>query len=98
MGVENSLKKSDIKHDVEELRKEEKKEQELEAKQVQEQLEQQEKEEQELSLDELRNQLKEKLKTAENKNIVKEYMQEKGVKSVASLDAEQLTEVLAKLQ
>ena len=98
IGVENSLKKSDIKHDVEELRKEEKKEQELEAKQVQQEVEQQEKEEEKVSLDELKSQLKDKLKTTENKNIVKDYMKEKGVKSVASLDAEQLTEVLTKLQ
>ena len=98
IGVENSLKKSDIKHDVEELRKEEKKEQELEAKQVQQEVEQQEKEEEKVSLDELKSQLKGKLKTTENKNIVKDYMKEKGVKSVASLDAEQLTEVLTKLQ
>lgn len=97
-GVENSLKKSDIKHDVEELRKEEKKEQELEAKQVQQEVEQQEKEEEKVSLDELKSQLKDKLKTTENKNIVKDYMKEKGVKSVASLDAEQLQEILAKLQ
>lgn len=98
IGVENSLKKSDIKHDVEELRKEEKKEQELEAKQVQQEVEQQEKEEEKVSLDELKSQLKDKLKTTENKNIVKDYMKEKGVKSVASLDAEQLQEILAKLQ
>lgn len=97
IGVENSLKKSDIKHDVEELREEEKKEQELEAKQVQQEVEQQEKEEQQKSVDELKSQLKEKLKTTENKNIVKNYMKEKGVKSVASLDVEQLTEVLALL-
>jgi hypothetical protein len=96
-GVENSLKKSDIKHDVEELRKEEKKEQELEAKQVQQEVEQQEKEEQQKSVDELKSQLKNKLKTTENKNIVKDYMKEKGVKSVASLDAEQLQEVLTLL-
>lgn len=96
-GVENSLKKSDIKHNVEELRKEEKKEQELEAKQVQQEVEQQEKEEEKVSLDELKSQLKDKLKTTENKNIVKDYMKEKGVKSVASLDAEQLTEVLTLL-
>ena len=98
IGVENSLKKSDIKHDVEELRKEEKKEQELEAKQVQQEVEEQEKAEEQVSLDELKSKLKEKLKTTEAKNIVKEFMKEKGVKSVASLDAEQLTEVLTKLQ
>lgn len=98
IGVENSLKKSDIKHDVEELRKEEKKEQELEAKQVQQEVEQQEKEEQQKSVDELKSQLKDKLKDTNAKNIVKEFMKEKNIKSVASLDVEQLTEVLAKLQ
>ena len=98
MGVENSLKKSKVKHNVEELRKEEKKEQELEVKQVQQEVEQQEKEEEQKSVDELKSQLKDKLKTTENKNIVKEFMKEKGVKSVASLDVEQLTEILAKLQ
>nr|DAE62823.1 MAG TPA: AAA domain protein [Caudoviricetes sp.] len=97
-GVENSLKKSDIKHDVEELRKEEKKEQELEAKQVQQEVEQQEKEEQQKSVDELKSQLKEKLKTSENKTIVKDYMKEVGSKSVATLNVEQLQEVLSKLQ
>lgn len=98
IGVENSLKKSDIKHDVEELRKEEKKEQELEAKQVQQEVEQQEKEEEQKSVDELKSQLKDKLKTLEAKNIVKEYMKENKVKSVANLDVEQLQEVLTKLQ
>lgn len=98
MGVENSLKKSEVKHNVEELRKEEKKEQELEVKQVQQEVEQQEKEEEKVSLDELKSQLKDKLKDTNAKNIVKEFMKEKGVKSVASLDAEQLTEVLTKLQ
>lgn len=98
IGVENSLKKSDIKHDVEELRKEEKKEQELEAKQVQQEVEEQEKAEEQVSLDELKSQLKEKLKTTEAKNIVKEYMKENKVKSVASLNVEQLQEVLSKLQ
>lgn len=98
IGVENSLKKSDIKHDVEELRKEEKKEQELEARQVQQEVEQQEKEEEQKSVDELKSQLKEKLKTLEAKNIVKEYMKENKVKSVASLNVEQLQEVLNKLQ
>ena len=98
IGVENSLKKSDIKHDVEELRKEEKKEQELEAKQVQQEVEEQEKEEQQKSVDELKSQLKEKLKTSENKNIVKEYMKENKVKSVANLDVQQLQEILSKLQ
>lgn len=97
-GVENSLKKSDIKHDVEELRKEEKKEQELEAKQVQQEVEQQEKEEQQKSVDELKSQLKDKLKDTNAKNIVKEYMKENKVKSVASLDVQQLKEVLSKLQ
>lgn len=98
MGVENSLKKSEVKHNVEELRKEEKKEQELEVKQVQQEVEQQEKEEEKVSLDELKSQLKDKLKDTNAKNIVKEFMKEKGVKSVASLDSEQLTEVLSKLQ
>lgn len=98
IGVENSLKKSDIKHDVEELRKEEKKEQELEAKQVQQEVEEQEKAEEQTNIDELKSQLKEKLKTLEAKNIVKEYMKENKVKSVASLNVQQLQEVLSKLQ
>ena len=98
MGVENSLKKSKVKHNVEELRKEEKKEQELEVKQVQQEVEQQEKEEQQKSVDELKSQLKDKLKDTNAKNIVKEFMKEKGVKSVASLNVEQLQEILAKLQ
>lgn len=97
MGVENSLKKSEVKHNVEELRKEEKKEQELEVKQVQQEVEQQEKEEEQKSVDELKSQLKDKLKDTNAKNIVKDYMKEKGVKSVASLDAEQLQEVLTLL-
>ena len=67
-------------------------------KQTQQEVEQQEKEEQQKSVDELKSQLKGKLKDTNAKNIVKEFMKEKGVKSVASLDAEQLTEVLAKLQ
>ena len=98
MGVENSLKKSKVKHNVEELRKEEKKEQELEVKQVQQEVEQQEKEEQQKSVDELKSQLKDKLKDTNAKNIVKEFMKEKNIKSIASLDAKQLQEVLSKLQ
>lgn len=98
MGVENSLKKSEVKHDIKQLQEEEKKQAEKDLKQVQQEVEQQEKEEEKKSVDELKSQLKDKLKTTENKNIVKDYMKEKGVKSVASLDAEQLTEILAKLQ
>lgn len=98
MGVENSLKKSEVKHNVEELRKEEKKEQELEVKQVQQEVEQQEKEEEQKSVDELKSQLKGKLKDTNAKNIVKEFMKEKNIKSIASLDAKQLQEVLSKLQ
>ena len=98
MGVENSLKKSEVKHDIKQLQEEEKKQAEKDLKQVQQEVEQQEKEEQQKSVDELKSQLKDKLKTTENKNIVKDYMKEKGVKSVASLDSEQLTEVLSKLQ
>lgn len=98
MGVENSLKKSEVKHDIKQLQEEEKKQAEKDLKQVQQEVEQQEKEEEKVSLDELKSQLKDKLKTTENKNIVKDYMKEKGVKSVASLDSEQLTEILSKLQ
>lgn len=98
MGVENSLKKSEVKHDIKQLQEEEKKQAEKDLKQVQQEVEQQEKEEEQVSLDELKSKLKEKLKTTEAKNIVKEFMKEKGVKSVASLDAEQLQEVLSKLQ
>lgn len=98
MGVENSLKKSEVKHDIKQLQEEEKKQAEKDLKQVQQEVEQQEKEEQQKSVDELKSQLKGKLKDTNAKNIVKEFMKEKGVKSVASLDAEQLTEVLAKLQ
>lgn len=97
MGVENSLKKSKVKHNVEELQKEEKKQAEKDLKQVQQEVEQQEKEEEKVSLDELKSQLKDKLKDTNAKNIVKEFMKEKGVKSVASLDAEQLQEILSKL-
>lgn len=97
MGVENSLKKSEVKHDIKQLQEEEKKQAEKDLKQVQEEVEEQEKVEEQKSVDELKSQLKDKLKTTENKNIVKDYMKEKGVKSVASLDSEQLTEVLAKL-
>lgn len=97
MGVENSLKKSEVKHDIKQLQEEEKKQAEKDLKQVQQEVEQQEKEEEQVSLDELKSKLKEKLKTTEAKNIVKEFMKEKGVKSVASLDAEQLQEVLTLL-
>lgn len=97
MGVENSLKKSEVKHDIKQLQEEEKKQAEKDLKQVQQEVEQQEKEEQQKSVDELKSQLKGKLKDTNAKNIVKEFMKEKGVKSVASLDAEQLTEVLALL-
>nr|DAZ45557.1 MAG TPA: AAA domain protein [Caudoviricetes sp.] len=98
MGVENSLKKSEVKHDIKQLQEEEKKQAEKDLKQVQQEVEQQEKEEEQKSVDELKSQLKDKLKDTNAKNIVKEFMKEKGVKSVASLDAEQLTEVLTKLQ
>ena len=98
MGVENSLKKSEVKHDIKQLQEEEKKQAEKDLKQVQQEVEQQEKEEEQTNIDELKSQLKEKLKTLEAKNIVKEYMKENKVKSVASLDAEQLREVLSKLQ
>ena len=98
MGVENSLKKSEVKHDIKQLQKEEKKQAEKDLKQVQQEVEQQEKEEEQKSVDELKSKLKDKLKDANAKNIVKEFMKEKGVKSVASLDAEQLIEVLTKLQ
>jgi len=97
MGVENSLKKSEVKHDIKQLQEEEKKQAEKDLKQVQQEVEQQEKEEEKVSLDELKSQLKDKLKDTNAKNIVKEFMKEKGVKSVASLDAEQLTEVLTLL-
>lgn len=77
---------------------EEKKQAEKDLKQVQEEVEQQEKEEEQTNIDELKSQLKEKLKTLEAKNIVKEYMKEKNIKSIASLNVEQLQEILAKLQ
>lgn len=97
IGVENSLKKSDIKHDVEELRKEEKKEQELEAKQVQEEVEEQEKVEEEQNIDELKAKLKSLMTTTESKNKVKEFMKEKNTKSVKDLNAEQLKELITLL-
>ena len=98
MGVENSLKKSEVEHDIKQLQEEEKKQAEKDLKQVQQEVEQQEKEEQQKSVDELKSKLKDKLKDTNAKNIVKDYMKEKGVKSVASLDAKQLQEVLSKLQ
>ena len=97
VGVENSLKKSEVKHDIKQLQEEEKKQAEKDLKQVQQEVEQQEKEEQQTNIDELKSQLKDKLKDTNAKNIVKEFMKEKGVKSVASLDVEQLTEVLTLL-
>lgn len=97
MGVENSLKKSEVKHDIKQLQKEEKKQAEKDLKQVQQEVEEQEKEEEQKSVDELKSQLKDKLKDTNAKNIVKEFMKDKGVKSVASLDAEQLQEILSKL-
>ena len=97
-AMKNSSSTPLTQEQFKQLQKEEKKQAEKDLKQVQQEVEEQEKEEQQKSVDELKSQLKDKLKTTENKNIVKDYMKEKGVKSVASLDSEQLTEVLAKLQ
>ena len=97
-GMRNSATKPVNKEQVKKEVEEEKKQAEKDLKQVQQEVEQQEKEEQQKSVDELKSQLKDKLKDANAKNVVKEFMKEKGVKSVASLDAVQLTEILAKLQ
>lgn len=97
-GMRNSATKPVNKEQVKKEIEKEKKQAEEDLKQVQEEVEEQEKEEQQKSVDELKSQLKGKLKTSENKNIVKDYLKEKDIKSVANLDVEQLTEVLAKLQ
>lgn len=97
-GMRNSATRPIDKEQVKKEIEKEKKQAEKDLKQVQQEVEEQEKEEQQKSVDELKSQLKDKLKTTENKNIVKDYMKKKGVKSVASLDAEQLTEILSKLQ
>ena len=97
-GMRNSATKPVDKEQVKKEFKEEKKQAEENLKQVQQEVEQQEKAEEQKSVDELKSQLKEKLKTLEAKNIVKEYMKENKVKSVASLNVQQLQEVLSKLQ
>ena len=97
-GMRNSATKKVTDEEYKKEVEKEKEQIEKDLKQVQQEVEQQEKEEEKVSLDELKSQLKEKLKTSEAKNIVKEYMKENKVKSVASLDAEQLREVLSKLQ
>ena len=97
-AMKNSSSAPLTQEEFKQLQKEEKKQAEKNLKQVQQEVEEQEKEEQQKSLDELKSQLKDKLKTSENKNIVKDYLKEKNIKSVANLDVEQLTEVLAKLQ
>lgn len=97
-GMRNSATKKVTDEEYKKEVEKEKEQIEKDLKQVQQEVEQQEKEEEQVSLDELKSQLKEKLKTSEAKNIVKEYMKENKVKSVASLDAEQLREVLSKLQ
>ena len=79
------------------LRKEEKKEQELEVKQVQEEVEEQEKVEEEQNIDELKAKLKSLMTTTESKNKVKEFMKEKNTKSVKDLNAEQLKELITLL-
>lgn len=97
-GMRNSATKPVNKEQVKKEIEEEKKQAEKDLKQVQQEVEQQEKEEEQKSVDELKSKLKDKLKDTNAKNIVKDYLKEKGVKSVASLDAEQLQEILAKLQ
>ena len=97
MGVENSLKKSKVKHNVEELQEEEKKQAEKDLKQVQEEVEKQEKVEEEQNIDELKAKLKSLMTTTESKNKVKEFMKEKNTKSVKDLNAEQLKELITLL-
>lgn len=97
MGVENSLKKSEVKHDIKQLQKEEKKQAEKDLKQVQEQLEQKEKEVEEQNVEELKAKLKGLMTTTESKNKVKEYMKSNSVKSVKDLSIEQLEELIGLL-
>lgn len=94
LSATNPIDKEQVKKEIQE----EKKQAEKDLKQVQEEVEEQEKEEEQKLVDELKFQLKDKLKDANAKNIVKEFMKEKNIKSIASLDAEQLQEVLSKLQ
>lgn len=94
LSATNPIDKEQVKKEIQE----EKKQAEKDLKQVQEEVEEQEKVEEEQNIDELKSQLKDKLKDANAKNIVKEFMKEKNIKSIASLDAEQLQEVLSKLQ
>lgn len=97
-GMRNSATKPIEKEQVKKELEEEKKQAEKDLKQVQQEVEQQEKVEEEQNIDELKSQLKDKLKDANAKNIVKEFMKEKNIKSIASLNVEQLQEILAKLQ
>lgn len=97
MGVENSLKKSEVKHDIKQLQEEEKKQAEKDLKQVQEQLEQEEKEVEEQNIEELKAKLKGLMTTTESKNKVKEYMKSNSVKSVKDLSIEQLEELIGLL-
>ena len=97
MGVENSLKKSEVKHDIKQLQEEEKKQAEKDLKQVQEEVEEQEKVEEEQNIDELKAKLKSLMTTTESKNKVKEFMKEKNTKSVKDLNAEQLKELITLL-
>lgn len=97
MGVENSLKKSEVKHDIKQLQKEEKKQAEKDLKQVQQEVEQEEKEVEEQNIEELKSKLKGLMTTTESKNKVKEYMKSNSVKSVKDLSIEQLEELIGLL-
>ena len=95
LGVENSLKKSNVKKDVEEMRNEEIKEQETEAEKVQQEVEEEQKEDEKVSKKELMAQIKDKAQTKEQRTALLEYVKNECNKTkVSELTMEELEKAL----
>lgn len=95
LGVENSLKKSNVKKDVEEMRNEEIKEQETEAEKVQQEVEEEQKEDEKVSKKELMAQIKDKAQTKEQRTALLEYVKNECNKTkVSELTIEELEKAL----
>lgn len=95
LGVENSLKKSNVKKDVEEMRNEEIKEQETEAEKVQQEVEEEQKEDEKTSKKELMAQIKDKAQTKEQRTALLEYVKNECNKTkVSELTTEELEKAL----